>query len=162
MLRRALELPGLSHRIVVFWCDNYIYRLNLRNDAHDHRLGPRLVTMRNLTSPNAVREIPFRFSRRPYLKPFAEPVASLRAFKRMRKFLWATIFWGGAWHFTFMGNLAMVNLKFSSVAPHGEEPAAPVQITDAEYQNRLASHPKCTMDELPRAVRQPQFAHLIA
>ena len=39
VLRRALALPGLSHRIVVFWCENYFYRLNLRNDAHDHRFG---------------------------------------------------------------------------------------------------------------------------
>ena len=31
---------GFSHRIVAFWCENYFYRLNLRNDAHDHRLGP--------------------------------------------------------------------------------------------------------------------------
>ena len=64
LLRQALAFRGLSHRIVAFWCDNYFYRLNLRNDAHDHRLGPRLLTMGNLKSPNAVREIQFRFSKR--------------------------------------------------------------------------------------------------
>lgn len=158
-LRRALALPWLSRRTVAFWCENYFYRLNLRNDAHDHRLGPRLVTMSNLKSPNAVREIPYRFSKRPYLRSFAEPVAALRVAKRLGKFLWPTILWGGAWHFTCMGDLTAVNLKFASVAPHGDESPT---LTEAAYQRDLATFQKCSLADLPRTVRQERFAHLVA
>ncbi len=157
-LRRALALPGLSHRIVAFWCDNYIYRLNLCNDAHDHRLGPRLVTMSNLKSPNAVREIPFRFSKRSYLRSFVEPVAAVRVAKRLGKFLWPTILWGGAWHFTCMGDWAALNLKFASVAPHGDESPT---LTEAAYQCELARLRKCSLTDLPRIVQQERFAHLV-
>ena len=159
VLRRALGFPGLSRRIVAFWCDNYNYRLNLRNVSHDHRLGPRLVTMSNLKSPNAVREIPFRFSKRRYLRPFVEPVAGLRVVKRLGKWLWPTILWGGAWHFTCMGDLAAVNLKFASVAPHG---AKSTELTEAAYQGHRATLQKCTLAELPGTVRQERFAHLVA
>jgi beta-1,4-mannosyl-glycoprotein beta-1,4-N-acetylglucosaminyltransferase len=157
-LRRALGFRGMSRRIVVFWCDNYFYRLNLRNDAHDHRLGPRLVTMSNLQSPNAVREIPFRFSSRRYLRPFAEPVAALRVAKRLRTFLWPTILWSGAWHFTSMGDFAALDLKLSSVAPHvGQQ-----EITEADYQRHRATLQKCTFADLPSSARHERFAHLLA
>jgi beta-1,4-mannosyl-glycoprotein beta-1,4-N-acetylglucosaminyltransferase len=159
VLRRALALPGLSRRIVVFWCENYFYRLNLRNDAHDHRLGPRLVTMSNLTSPNAVREIPYRFSKRPYLKRFAEPVAALRVAKRLGRFLWPTIMWDGAWHFTCMGDVTAVNVKFASVAPHGDESPS---LTETAYQRDLATFQKCSLAELPRLVQEERFGHLVA
>ena len=78
LLRKALAFRGLSHRIVAFWCENYFYRLNLRNETHDHRLGPRLLTMSNLKSPNAMRSVQFRFSSRRYLKPVATPIAASR------------------------------------------------------------------------------------
>jgi beta-1,4-mannosyl-glycoprotein beta-1,4-N-acetylglucosaminyltransferase len=159
VLRRALALPGLSHRIVAFWCENYFYRLNLRNDAHDHRLGPRLVTMSNLKSPNAVREIPFRFSKRPYLRSFTEPVAALRVAKRLGKVLWPTILWSGAWHFTWMGDLTAVNLKFDSIAPHQDQSP---RLSESAYQRDLATFRKCSLDDLPRIVRQERFAHLMA
>jgi hypothetical protein len=158
VLRQALALPGLSRRIVVFWCENYFYSLNLRNDAHDHRLGPRLVTMSNLTSPNAVREIPYRFSKRPYLKRFAEPVAAVRVAKRLGKFLWPTIMWGGAWHFTCMGDVTAVNVKFASVAPHGS--GSPT-LTEEAYQRELATFQKCGWADLPLAARQERFSHLV-
>ncbi len=160
MLRRALQLRGLSRRIVAFWCENYFYRLNLRNDAHDHRLGPRLVTMSNLKTPNSVREIPFRFSKRRYLRPLAAPVASLRVFDRLGTFLWPTILWNGAWHFTCMGDVAAVNLKFSSFA-HADELG---QLTETAYQDHMSTFTKSPLVDLPRTIQiqQSRFAHLIA
>ena len=160
VLRRALALPGLSHRIFVFWCENYFYRLNLRNDAHDHRLGPRLVTMSNLKSPNAVREIPFRFSKRPYLRSLTEPVAAVRTAKRLGKVLWPTILWGGAWHFTCMGDLTAVNVKFASVAPHGGDETP--KLSEAAYQRHLATFQKCSLTGLPPIIQEERFAHLVA
>jgi len=159
-LRRALQFRGLSHRIVAFWCDNYFYRLNLRNDAHDHRLGPRLLTRGNLTSPQLVREIQFRFSKRPYLKPLAAPFASARASRRTGSWLWATIFWHGAWHFTNIGDVAAVNLKFSSFSHAGELRFK--DLTATELEDKLAALTKCPLAELPGVIQQGRFAHLIA
>ena len=85
LLRKALAFRGLSHRIVAFWCENYFYRLNLLNETFDHRLGPRLLTMSNLKSPNAVRSVQFRFSSRRYLRPVATPMAALRVRSRLGK-----------------------------------------------------------------------------
>ena len=158
LLRQALGFRGLSHRIVAFWCENYFYRLNLRNDAHDHRLGPRLLTMSNLKSPNAVREIQFRFSKRRYLRPLATPIAAFRVFDRLGTFLWPTIFWNGAWHFTYMGDLDAVNLKFATFA-HAHECE---QLTEITYKDHLSTFKKCPLVELPRTIQQDRFAHLIA
>jgi len=157
LLRRALQFRGLSRRIVAFWCDNYFYRLNLRNDAHDHRLGPRLLTMSNLKSPQLVREIQFRFSKRRYLRPLAAPFASWRASRRMGSLIWSTILWHGAWHFTNVGDVDAVNLKFSSFS-HADELR---ELTDTEYQSQLSTLTKCPLGELPRTIQQGRFAHLI-
>jgi beta-1,4-mannosyl-glycoprotein beta-1,4-N-acetylglucosaminyltransferase len=158
LLRQALRFRGLSRRIVAFWCENYFYRLNLRNDAHDHRLGPRLVTMSNLKSPNSIREIQFRFSKRRYLRPLAEPVAGYRVLARLGTFLWPTIFWNGAWHFTYMGDVAAVNLKLASFA-HADEYD---QLTDKAYNDHQSTFTKCPLGELPRVIQQDRFSHLIA
>jgi beta-1,4-mannosyl-glycoprotein beta-1,4-N-acetylglucosaminyltransferase len=158
LLQRALGYHGLSRRIVAFWCDNFIFRLNLRNDGHDHRLGPRLLTRGALQSPQAIREIQFRFSKRRYLRPLAASVASQRVFRRLGTFLWPTIIWHGAWHFTHMGGLDVVNLKITSDS-HADENT---QLTNAMYQARMASLIKCPLDDLPPSVRQDRFAHLIA
>lgn len=158
LLQRALGFCGLSHRIVMFWCDNYFYRLNLLNEAHDHRLGPCLLTMGRLKSPQSIREIPFRFSKRHYLRPLLAPVASYRIFRRLGTLLWPAIIWNGAWHFTHMGDLAAVNFKISSDS-HADENK---ELTDGVYQERMSALVKCPLDDLPRAIRQGQFAHLIA
>lgn len=158
VLQRALQFNGLSRRIVAFWCDNYFYRLNLRNDAHDHRLGPRLLTMGNLKSPQAIREIQFRFSKRPCLKPLAAPFASGRVFRRLGTFLWPTIFWHGAWHFTNIGDVEAVNLKFSSFSHAGEFK----EFDETEYKRQLSTLTRCSLNELPRTIRQGRFTHLIA
>lgn len=158
LLRQALQLRGLSRRIVAFWCENYFYRLNLRNDAHDHRLGPRLLTMSNLQSPQRIREIQFRFSKRRALRPFAAPVASYRVLRRLGTFLWPTILWNGAWHFTCIGDVAAVNLKFSSFA-HADECG---QLTETAYNDHLSTFTKRPLVELPRTIQQERFAHLLA
>jgi len=160
VLRRALQFGGMSHRIVAFWCVNYFFRLNLRNDAHDHRLGPRLLTMNNLRrlSPNDVRALQFRFSKRPYLRPLAAPVASYRVSRRVGTFLWATIFWNGAWHFTCLGDVAAVNLKYASIA----ETDKFKPLTDIAYREQMAAFSKRPIAELPRTVQQDRFAHLMA
>ena len=76
----------------------------------------------------------------------------------MGKFLWPTIFWNGAWHFTNIGDVAAVNLKFSTSCPRTRSRA-----TDGEeYKSRLATLKKCPLAELPRAIQQDRFAHLIA
>lgn len=163
MLRRALGFRGLSHRIVAFWCDNYFYRLNLRNDAHDHRLGPRLLTMGTLTSPssmaspNSIREMPFRFSKRRYLKPISGLVACFRVSRRLHALIWPTIIWHGAWHFTFMGDVSAVNLKFSSFS-HVDDYK---ELTEAEYDDHLATLTKCPLTDLPETVRAEKFSRLI-
>ena len=158
LLRQALRYRGLSRRIVAFWCDNYIFRLNLSNAGHDHRLGPRLLTRGVLKSPQAIREIQFRFSKRPYLRFLTAPMASQRIFRRLGTFLWPTIVWHGAWHFTHMGGLTTVNLKIVSDS-HADENS---QLTNEAYQGRMASFAKCSLDDLPPTVRQDRFAHLIA
>ena len=158
LLRKALAFRGLSHRIVAFWCENYFYRLNLLNETFDHRLGPRLLTMSNLKSPNAVRAVQFRFSSRRYLRPVATPMAALRVRSRLGKFLWPTIFWNGAWHFTNMGDVAAVNLKFSTYA-HAHEVE---QLTEVTYKNQMATFKKCPLADLPRAIQQDRYAHLLA
>ncbi len=158
MLRHALRFRGLSRRIVAFWCENYFYRFNLRNDAHDHRLGPRLLTMSNREVPNFIREIPLRFSKRRYLRPFAELVACYRVCRRLQTPIWPTILWNGAWHFTFMGDVAAVNRKFSSFS-HVDDYK---ELTTAEYDDRLSSLKKCPLSDLPQTIRQDKFAHLIA
>lgn len=160
LLQRSLRFSGLSRRIVAFWCENYFFRLNLRNDAHDHRLGPRLLTMDNLRrlSPNAIRALQFRFSRRRYLKPFAAPIACGRVSRRLGRFLWPTIFWNGAWHFTCLGDVAAVNLKFASIAETDKfEP-----LTEVTYRERMSTFKKCPLVDLPRTVQQDRFGHLIA
>lgn len=157
-LGQALRYRGLSRRIVAFWCDNYFYRLNLRNDAHDHRLGPCLLTMQALSSPQAIREIPFRFSKRHYLRALVAPIASGRVWRRLGTFLWPTIIWHGAWHFTHMGDVDAVNLKLSSDS-HADEKA---QLTAATYQAYMSALVKSSLDELPRTIRQERFGHLIA
>jgi beta-1,4-mannosyl-glycoprotein beta-1,4-N-acetylglucosaminyltransferase len=159
-LRRALRFRGWSHRVVAFWCENYFFRLNLRNDAHDHRLGPRMLTMGNLrrVSPNAVREIQFRFSKRRYLRPLAAPIASLRASKRIGTALWPTILWNGAWHFTCMGDVAAVNLKFASIAEIDQCPP----LTEDAFKERMSTFTRRPLTELPRTIQQERFAHLIA
>jgi beta-1,4-mannosyl-glycoprotein beta-1,4-N-acetylglucosaminyltransferase len=157
-LRRVLQYRGLSRRIVAFWCDNYFYRLNLRNDAHDHRLGPCLLTKSALASPQAVREIPFRFSKRRYLRPLAAPVASYRVLRRLGTLLWPSIEWNGAWHFTHMGDVAAVNLKISSDS-HADEST---ELTEAVYQQRMAGLTKRPLDEMPSSVKGGRFGHLIA
>jgi beta-1,4-mannosyl-glycoprotein beta-1,4-N-acetylglucosaminyltransferase len=158
LLQRALQFHGLSRRIVAFWCDNYFYRLNLRNDAHDHRLGPRLLTMGNLKSPQAIREIQFRFSKREHLKPLAAPFAGARVWRRLGTFLWPTIFWHGAWHFTNIGDVAAINLKFASFSHVGEFD----ELTDTELKDKLSALTKRPLAELPSAVQQGRFAHLLA
>ena len=158
LLRKALAFRGLSHRIVAFWCENYFYRLNLLNETFDHRLGPRLLTMSNLKSPNAVRSVQFRFSKKRYLRPVATPMAALRVRKHLGKFLWPTIFWNGAWHFTNMGDVAAVNLKFSTYA-HAHEVE---QLTELTYKNQMATFKKCSLADLPRAIQQDRYAHLLA
>jgi beta-1,4-mannosyl-glycoprotein beta-1,4-N-acetylglucosaminyltransferase len=160
LLRRAIRFRGWPHRIVAFWCENYFYRLNLRNDAHDHRLGPRMLTMDNLvrSSPNGVREIQFRFSKRRYLRPLAAPIASLRASKRIGAALWPTIFWTGAWHFTCMGDVAAVNLKFASIAEIDQYPP----MTEEAFNARMATFVKRPLIEMPRTIQQGGFAHLLA
>jgi beta-1,4-mannosyl-glycoprotein beta-1,4-N-acetylglucosaminyltransferase len=158
LLQRALRFRGLSRRIVAFWCDNYFYRLNLRDDAHDHRLGPRLLTMGNLKSPQVVREIQFRVSRRDYMKPLAAPLAGGRVFRRLGTFLWPTIFWHGAWHFTNIGDVDALNLKFSSFS-HADEYDV---LTDAAYHDRVSALRACPLTDLPATVRQDRFARLIA
>src|SRR5262245_48971218 len=160
LLRRALAFRGLSRRIVAFWCDNYFYRLNLRNDAHDHRLGPRLLTRGNLTSPQLIREIQFRFSKRPHLKPLAAPFASWRASRRTGAWTWATIIWHGAWHFTSVGDVDAVNLKFSSFSHAGEVRFK--DLTKTEFEGQLSALTKAPLAELPSAIQQGRFAHLIA
>jgi beta-1,4-mannosyl-glycoprotein beta-1,4-N-acetylglucosaminyltransferase len=161
-LRRAIQFRGWSRRVVAFWCENYFHRLNLRNDAHDHRLGPRMLTMRNLrrVSPDALRAIQFRFSKRRYLRPLAAPFASLRASKRIGTALWPTIFWNGAWHFTSMGDVATVNLKFASVAEIDQFPP----MTEDAFKKRMSTFSRRPLTELPRTIQQEQerFAHLIA
>jgi beta-1,4-mannosyl-glycoprotein beta-1,4-N-acetylglucosaminyltransferase len=157
VLRRALALPGLSRRLVAFWCENYFYRLNLRNDAHDHRLGPRLVTMRNLKSPSDVRLVPLRFSKRRYLRPLAEPVAALRVAKRFGTLLWPTIIWDGAWHFTCIGDVNAVNYKLKSFA-HADEVG---EMTEVTYRQNVGTFDKRPLSELPPSVQQRQFAHLL-
>jgi beta-1,4-mannosyl-glycoprotein beta-1,4-N-acetylglucosaminyltransferase len=158
MLRRALRFRGLSHRIVTFWCDNYYYRFNLRNDAHDHRLGPRLVTMSILKSPQVIREIPLRFSKRRYLRSFAPLVGCYRVYRRLKTFIWPTIFWNGAWHFSWIGDRATANLKISSYS-HADERT---EFTEAAYDSLLSSLTKCSLAELPQTIRQSKFGHLIA
>jgi beta-1,4-mannosyl-glycoprotein beta-1,4-N-acetylglucosaminyltransferase len=158
LLQRALALRGLSHRVVAFWCDNYFYRFNLRNDAHDHRHGPRLLTMSNLTSPQLIREIQFRFSKRPYMKPVAAPFASYRASRRMGSWVWASIIWHGAWHFTNVGDVDAVNLKFTSFSHAGEFEA----LTETEFKGKISALKKCPLAELPGAIQQDRFAHLMA
>jgi beta-1,4-mannosyl-glycoprotein beta-1,4-N-acetylglucosaminyltransferase len=158
ILRRALSYRGLSHRIVAFWCENYIYRLNLRNDDHDHRLGPRLLTMSSLRSPQKIREMQFRFSKRNYLRPFVGPVVSYRILRRLRTLLWPTILWNGSWHFTHMGDVATVNLKIVSDS-HADEHT---EMTEAEFNARLSQLVKTPLQELPATIRRGQFAHLIA
>jgi beta-1,4-mannosyl-glycoprotein beta-1,4-N-acetylglucosaminyltransferase len=157
LLKQALRFHMLSHRIIAFWCDNYFYRLNLRNDGHDHRLVPCLLTMRAIASPQAIREIPFRFSRRRYLRLFLAPVASYRVWRRLKTFLWPTILWHGAWHFTHMGDVAAVNLKISSDS-HADENK---ELSEATYRERMSALSKRPLDELPRSVREDRYAHLI-
>lgn len=159
-LRRAIRLRGWSHRVVAFWCENYFYRLNLRNDAHDHRLGPRMLTMGNLlrSSPDGVRGIQFRFSKRRYLRPLAAPFASFRASKRIGTTLWPTIFWNGAWHFTSMGNVDAVNLKFASIAEIDLYPP----LTEDAFNARMATFVRRPLSEMPRIVQQGGFGHLLA
>jgi beta-1,4-mannosyl-glycoprotein beta-1,4-N-acetylglucosaminyltransferase len=158
LLQRALRFRGLSRRIVAFWCDNYFYRLNLRNDAHDHRLGPRLLTMGNLESPQAIREVQFRFSKREHLKPLAAPFASARVLRRLGTWLWPTIFWHGAWHFTNIGDVDAINLKFASFS-HVDEFKA---LTDVEFEGNLSALTKVPLAELPGTVQQGRYAHLMA
>ena len=158
MLRRALSFRGLSRRIVAFWCDNYFYRLNLRNDAHDHRLGPRLLTKSNVESPTFIREIPLRFSKRGYLRPLAELVACYRVSRRLRAFIWPTIIWHGAWHFTFMGDVSAVNLKVSSYS-HVDDHK---ELTEIEYNDHLSTLTKCPLSDLPETIQREKFARLIA
>ncbi len=157
-LRQALLLRGMSRRIVMFWCENYFCKLNLRNDAHDHRLGPCLLAMKNLKSPQRLREIPFRFSKRRYLRKVAAPVACYRLSRRLRTALWPKIFWNGAWHFTCIGDATAVNLKFSSFS-HVDEIG---EFTDKEYQNLLSTLRKRPLVDLPQSIQQAKFAHLIA
>ncbi|MBX9778509.1 MAG: hypothetical protein K2Y71_29395 [Xanthobacteraceae bacterium] len=158
LLRQALGFSWMSRRIVAFWCENYFYRLNLRNDAHDHRLGPRLLTMSNLKSPNAVREIQFRFSKRRYLRALARPIAALRVHSHLGTFLWPTIYWNGAWHFSYMGDLDAVNLKLSTFA-HAHELE---QLTDVTYRDHMATFSKRPLIELPRSIQNGGYAHLLA
>ena len=158
MLRRALAFGGLSRRLVAFWCDNYFYRLNLRNDAHDHRLNPRLVTMSNLKSPQAVREIPLRFSKRRHLRLLTPLMACRRVSRRLGTLLWPTILWSGAWHFTSIGDVDAINLKFSSFSHAGEY----AELTQKTYEDHVATLRKCPLAELPRTVQQGHFKNLVA
>ena len=114
--------------------------------------------MSNLKSPNAVRSVQFRFSKKHYLRPLATPLAALRVRSRLGKFLWPTIFWNGAWHFTNMGDVAAVNLKFSTYA-HAHEVE---QLTEVTYKNQMATFKKCPLADLPRAIQQDRYAHLLA
>jgi beta-1,4-mannosyl-glycoprotein beta-1,4-N-acetylglucosaminyltransferase len=157
ILRRALQLRGLSRRLVAFWCVNYFFRLNLRNDEHDHRLGPRLVTMNNLKSPQLLREIPLRFSQRKFLRPLAAAVASNRASRRLGKLIWPTIFWDAAWHFTAIGDVDMVNLKLSSGSHAGEYP----DFTEEDLRHRRSVLTKVPLSELPEIIRQDKFSLLM-
>jgi hypothetical protein len=137
---------------------NYFFRLNLRNDEHDHRLGPRLVTMSNLKSPQVLRQVPLRFSKQEFLRPLAAAVACNRVSRRLGKVVWPTIFWDAAWHFTNIGDADMVNLKLSSFSHAGEY----ADFTQEEIQRRLSMLTRSPWIELPETIRQDKFAHLIA
>ena len=152
----SVATTGLSRRLVAFWCVNYFFRLNLRNDEHDHRLGPRLVTMNNLKSPQLLREIPLRFSQREFLRPLSAAVASNRASRRLGKFIWPTIFWDAAWHFTAIGDVDMINLKLSSGSHAGEY----ADFTEEDLQHRQSMLTKVPWVELPETIRQDKFGHL--
>ncbi len=111
-----------------------------------------------LKSPQKIREIPFRFSKRRYLRPLAAPVASYRVLRRLGTFLWPTIVWNGAWHFTRMGDVAAVNLKIVSDS-HADEST---EMTEAEFNACLSQLVKTPLQELPLTIQQNRYAHLIA
>ncbi|MCC6887079.1 MAG: hypothetical protein IT536_00860 [Hyphomicrobiales bacterium] len=158
LLRHALTFRNLSHRIVAFWCENYFYRFNLRNNAHDHRLGPRLLTMSSLTSPQAIRELPLRFSKRPHLKWLSEPMAFLRTSRRMGRLIWPTILWNGAWHFSYLGDRVAVNHKIASFSHAGEIDL----LSESAFRSHFSSLERRPLSEMPEAVRSGRFTHLLA
>jgi beta-1,4-mannosyl-glycoprotein beta-1,4-N-acetylglucosaminyltransferase len=160
-LRAALDMAWLEHRLIGFWCVNYLHRLNLRCD-NDHRLGPRLVCYRNLKSANHLREFPLRVSKRPWTKPIASPLAAWRVLRRYGRPLWPTIIWDGAWHFISMGSFDEWKYKYLSWS-HAPE-ISPASITPELYERTLASMRKDDMSALPMAVQSdPQrYARYLA
>ncbi|WP_291854910.1 N-acetylglucosaminyltransferase [Bradyrhizobium sp.] len=159
-LAAALSAPMLSRRLIAFWCENYTYRLNLRNDDLDHRLGPRLLTYRNLTDPNGLREISVRFSRRKWLRPFNSPVSTFRLWRHMpRTPLLLNVIWDGAWHFTSIGDVDDVNHKLSS---YSHAPELTALITKDEFEDNMYKLQRWPVVDLPRAVQSGRYAKLLA
>ena len=92
------------------------------------------------------------------MRPLATLLASLRVFRRLGVFLWPTIFWKGAWHFTDVGDVDAVNLKHASFS-HADEYG---ELTEAAYNDRLSALTVCPLTDLPETIRQDRFARLIA
>lgn len=160
-LRAALELPWLEWRLIGFWCVNYLLRLNLRHD-YDHRLGPRLICYGNMKSPNHLRVVPMRVSKRAWAKPIASPLASWRVLRKFGRPLWPTIVWDGAWHFTCIGSFETWKYKTSNAA-HAPE-VTPGAITEDRYEQGIKHLPKEDMLALPMTIQSnPQrYAQLLA
>jgi beta-1,4-mannosyl-glycoprotein beta-1,4-N-acetylglucosaminyltransferase len=170
VLRRALDKFALDRRLIAFWCDNYMHRLNLRMPGWDHRLCPMLVTRRHLRSPQDCRYLQIRASKRAWLRPVAAAMAFPRVVKRLGHILWPEIVWHGAWHFTSMGNSAQLNAKLDAFTHRAENPQRYSSET-LEAALRAGRSPlwpvlplvKEDLAHLPRAVREnPQrYAHLL-
>ena len=88
----------------------------------------------------------------------AAPFASYRASRRIGSMVWSTILWHGAWHFTSIGDVDTVNLKFSSFS-HADELE---ELTETAFKDRLSVLTKCPLADLPATIRQDRFARLIA
>jgi beta-1,4-mannosyl-glycoprotein beta-1,4-N-acetylglucosaminyltransferase len=172
LLRLALQKSWLDRRLIAFWCDNYVHRLNMRLIGYDHRLCPVLLTRRHLPSPQHLRCLQIRVSKRPWTRPFAGTMAFPRVIRRLGCGLWPQIIWNGAWHFTSMGNSSQLKAKLAAYTH--QEHNTPSRYSDevlgaALRSGRSPMWPdlpliKDDIQNLPRAVRETpeRYANLLA
>jgi beta-1,4-mannosyl-glycoprotein beta-1,4-N-acetylglucosaminyltransferase len=108
----AAALPTADRRLTIFESEGFMYYLNVRGDGRSIVQSPRLISMRRLRDPQAVRSIKPRVSKHPVIGPvldvFSPIIGPLRSWSALGYPLSIRIEPRAAWHFTKMGGAASI------------------------------------------------------
>ena len=139
-LQEAVNSPGSARRLTVFESEAYLHYLNARSRLPGIVQSPRLLAMRYLRDPQAVRSLRPRITKNavwgPALEFLAPMLSPLRSWPVLGYPLPVKIEPGAAWHFASLGGVEEIRDKL--LAYSHTEVATPSNLDPARMARALA------------------------